>query len=169
MREQTFKVQDAQQKHDNWNMFYDDEFAAYTANLAKRETETTRTEFDLMLLKEQRGVAGDLRVAERELEEVMEYARGVGVVFRDVDQESGFEDRADDGYRLSLERDMVQHVDRSRIEKWMAEKEDRPNHSADCDDWDSRTVELHDSISVVAEGRRRRGLRNGESFVRRIR
>jgi phosphoribosylaminoimidazole-succinocarboxamide synthase len=110
-------------------------------------------EFDLELLVEQRAAAADLTDAEKGLEAVMEYARELGVVFADSKIESGFQDHIDDGYRLSMEADMVQHVDRSRIEKWMAEKEDRPNHSTDCDDWDSRTVELYDSISVVAEGK----------------
>ena len=157
VRAQTFRLQAAQLKHDNWPTFYDDELAAYSKNLAQGETETTRTEFDNMLLAEQRVVVGEVGDAERGLGEAMKWARELGVVVGGFEQESNFLDHVDDGYRLSMEADMVAHVDRSRIERWMAEKEDRPNHSedVDVDEWEARSVGLGDSISVVAEGRER--------------
>jgi hypothetical protein len=55
-----------------------------------------------------------------------------------------------------MEADIVAHVDRGRIEKWMDEENDKQDQSPDCDNWDSESVDFGDSISVVAEGKGRK-------------
>jgi len=73
-----------------------------------------------------------------------------------MDQQSGFVDYPDDGYRESMEAAMVAHVDHDSIQKWMQGEDDSRNHSTECDQWDSRSVDLCDSVSVVAQGRDRK-------------
>jgi hypothetical protein len=149
------KLQDARAKIETWGDHYDKEYREYKHLLDSGATSATKTEFDVVLLSAQREATRALITAEQEFEAAIQQARNLGVIFHDEDQESQFPDHADDGYRLSLENELVGGVDRGRIEKWMAEKEDKANYSTDCDDWDSRTVELFDSVSVVAEGKDR--------------
>jgi hypothetical protein len=147
------KLQDAHEKLANWENFYDKEYKEYCALVEEGTADATKTEFDVILFGQQREATRELIEAEEDFETAKQNCRRLGVVFMDPDQESRSPDDADDGYRVSMEVEMVQHVDRSRIERWMADKEDRPNHSTECDDWDSKTVDLCDSVSVVAEGK----------------
>ncbi|TVY28197.1 hypothetical protein LHYA1_G003354 [Lachnellula hyalina] len=148
-------LQDARAKIDNWTHHYDDKYGQYRAMVDEGTTDLAKTEFDIILLGHQREATRDLVEAEQEYDAALQQARALGVVFWDPDQESQFPDNADDGYRISMEHDMVQHVDRVRIERWMAEKEDRLNHSTDCDDWEAKSIDICDSISLVAEGKDR--------------
>lgn len=147
------RLQDARQQVNNWANHYDEEYKEYCALVEEGALDVSRTEFDVVLFDQQRVATRELIEAEQEYEAAVQQARDLGVVFMDPDQESHFPDNADDGYRISMEVEMVEHVDRNRIEKWMAQEEDHPHQSTECDDWDSKTVDLCDSVSVVADGK----------------
>lgn len=111
----------------------------------------SKSEFDVILLREQQGVTRAFMQAEADLEAAITYARSLGVIFNEVEQQSGFVDRSDDGYRDSMEAAWIAHVDRGWIHSWIDQFEDPPEQVAECDDWASRTVEISDSIGVINE------------------
>ena len=78
---------------------------------------------------------------------------------------SGFIDDVNDGYRLSLEKDMIEHVDKRRIHGWLSSlPEPGPDISEvnsasptpEVDDWECEEVDFCDSWSLVADGADRR-------------
>ncbi|PSS14995.1 hypothetical protein M430DRAFT_59665 [Amorphotheca resinae ATCC 22711] len=144
-------LQGARHKLDHWQEHYEHEYRAHQECIAERG----RSLFDNMLLRQQQEATAALIAAEEAFEASRKHVRALGVVLHDTDQESGFASYAEDGYRESMEADMVRLVDRERIERWMNEP-DRPSHPADCDEWDSEEVGLCDSISVVAQGKGRK-------------
>ncbi|TAQ89439.1 hypothetical protein B7494_g2200 [Chlorociboria aeruginascens] len=149
-------VREAQDKINNWQFYYENEYHAYCRCVEEGRMEPARTEFDLTLLTEAREAQKELGIAEKEYGEARQHIKSLGVLLDDIDQESDFENYQDDGYRESMEADIIGRVDRTFIEKWMDEEEDRPGHSIECDDWEAKTIDLCDSISVVAEGKERK-------------
>lgn len=156
VKRRELSLQDAREKVNNWETYYDNKHRKFLALTRAGGIDSTQTEFDLMLLKEQRAATAELIQAEEHLADAKRYAKSLGVIFNMMDQESGFLDYPDDGYRESTEADIAAHVDRGRIERWMDEENNRPGQSTDCDNWDAKSVDLCDSVSVVAEGRERK-------------
>lgn len=80
------------------------------------------------------------------------------------DVESGFVDDVDDGYRLSLERELAESVSPVGIFKWLDGVENETDSEASCDEdvrgkmdeWSAKEVGVSDSWSLVADGARRR-------------
>ena len=149
------RLQNAQGKIDNWREYYDEEYRKYSQRVADSIIQPARTTFDITLLKEQQEATGALIEAERAVEESRQHARRLGVVLRGTDQESGFASDDDDGYGGSTEADLIQQVDPAWIERWMNDKGETPHYATECDEWDLQTVDLCDSVSVVAEGKER--------------
>lgn len=85
----------------------------------------TATEFDHFMLLETQQMTRDLIEAEAEYDVSKAAAVKAGIQLRYSDLESGFVDDVDDGYRISMERDMVDDCDRERIEDWLMNMEDR--------------------------------------------
>lgn len=140
MREKEIRLREARQKLANWPAYYDDECARYRKCVAEGTMESARTFFDGVLLQEQLEATGILIQAEREFEESKRRVRSMGIIQHDVDQESGFADHSDDGYRESMEAEIISHVNRSSIEKWLSEEDDMSGLSTECDDWDFKIV-----------------------------
>ena len=162
------RLQDARLTVENWNIYYDEQYRDYCRCAAERTLERTKSQFDVILLIEEQQATGDLIRAENDFEDGKELARRIGIVLNDEDQESNFSDNIEDGYRESMEADFINNVDRSFIKRWMSEEEDRPHHSTNCDNWDSKTVDFGDSISVVAEGRERKRIDRWRSICEQL-
>jgi hypothetical protein len=150
-------VQDAQEKFDSMRDHYEDEYATYLACVEDGTVDISKTEFDGMMLLESRETTANLIKAEEDLEQARNHARELGLALYSYDQESGFADFKDDGngYTESIEAALVARVDRRWIQNWMNENESESAGSPKCDDWDAKTVDISDSVSMIAEGRER--------------
>jgi hypothetical protein len=99
-----------------------------------------------------------------ELEEKYEKARKralqAGVLVHDDDQESGFPDYPDDGYRESFKADMAARINRSAIEQWISElgpqSSDISIHTGADSVWEARTLDVDDTFSMRADGKDRK-------------
>ncbi|KAH6678503.1 hypothetical protein B0J14DRAFT_582903 [Halenospora varia] len=153
----TIALQDAQEKVDKWEQHYDRELGYYLEAVEGGQCSDTRSDFDINLLLGQRLATRELIQAEENFLAAKRHAYSLGVMLLDIDQTSQFPDFEDDGYGLSIERDMVVHCDWARIEKWRdnvpsEEGEQNISPSVEVDVWDNRDVEMGDSISCIAEG-----------------
>ncbi|KAH8665867.1 hypothetical protein BGZ60DRAFT_488990 [Tricladium varicosporioides] len=152
----TIALQDAQEIIDKWDQHYDRELRYWSEAVQSGRCDDTRSEFDINLLQQQRLATRDLIQAEEDFLAAKNHAYSIGVYLLETDQTSQFPDFEDDGYRLSMEHDMIVHCDWASIEKWRenisseSEKDILP--SAEVDEWDNCDVEMGDSISCVAEG-----------------
>jgi hypothetical protein len=67
-----------------------------------------------------------------------------------------------------LENEWVAHVDRGRIERWMASEDEKPE-DFECDEWDSKTVDISNSVSAVADSpKSRRRIDHWRSICERL-
>jgi hypothetical protein len=150
------KLQEAQASVDNIKGFYNDELAEYQAYVAADKIELSRSNFDRIMLINARDTTRRLIAAERELKDAREMARNLGAFCGNSDQESDFQDFLDDGYRISEEAEAISSVDRAAIERWLAI--DDVEYGADPEEpnLDVKTVGISDSISVLADGSKRR-------------
>jgi hypothetical protein len=148
--QKTVQVQDAQERFDNLVNHYNKQYDIFIAGVEDGTNSASKSEFDRAMLLDSREATTMLIQAEEELEQARDYARELGLTLSSYDQESCFVDYLDDGYRESLENEWVAHVDRGRIERWMASEDEKPE-DIECDDWDSKTVDISDSVSAVAD------------------
>ncbi|KAF4634900.1 hypothetical protein G7Y89_g3189 [Cudoniella acicularis] len=95
--------------------------------VAKGKCDDTQSVFDLNLLIQQREATQELIQAEKNFLVAKQHARGLGVFFTDYDQESQLQDLGDG---------------------W--------SKDAEVDEWNSRPIDLSDSVSVVAESKEKR-------------
>ncbi|KAK6388791.1 hypothetical protein LTR65_007270 [Meristemomyces frigidus] len=76
------------------------------------------------------------------------------------DQASGFVDDVADGYCMSYEQEQVASVPQPQVSSWLDNIPDQAsptsNNEVDVDEWDTQTVGISDSVSLVAEGPDRR-------------
>jgi len=156
MKEKQHQLKNARHKLDHWTDYYDEEYAAYCECVDEGRMEPARTMFDNVLLEENQDATRKVIQAEEELETARRLVRDLGVTLHGSMLESGFGDHADDGYRVSEEKAVIEHVDRDKIQKWMSEDDDGHYFPTDCDEWESKTIDLCDSVSVVAEGKDRK-------------
>jgi hypothetical protein len=154
--EKAVRLHDAHDKLDLWNDYYGAEYQKYCVCVEEGKMTPARTMFDNVLLQENQEVIKELIQAENEFEEARKLAKKLEVGHNEFDQESEFLDYLDDGYRESMEAAIVGHVDRDSIVKWMEEKDHRTFSPIECDTWESKTIDLSDSVSLVAEGRERK-------------
>jgi hypothetical protein len=96
--------------------------------------------------------------AEKEFDEAIETAKKLGEILNEIEQESGFISRSDDGYHESVTDQLIAHVDRNRIHRWMNGLEDNVEQlpKSLSDEWNSRNVEMCDSVSITFQVRRER-------------
>jgi hypothetical protein len=90
-------------KFENWGKFYNEQYQEYLKRIAEVQVRVSKSEFDINLLRKQQEVTRAIIQAEKGVEEAIAYARSVGIIFNEIDQESGFPDRSDDSYRESIE------------------------------------------------------------------
>ncbi|CZT25304.1 uncharacterized protein RCC_11032 [Ramularia collo-cygni] len=138
--------------------------------IAAGEEVESVTEFDLCVCEETRQMTRDLINAEAEYEVSKAAAVAAGLQLKYSDIESGFVDDIDDGYRVSMEKDMIKECNRGRVEDWLAELEDKecPTRYLSVRDFEGmdlvdgtgvsalQDVGICDSRSMVAEGPSRR-------------
>ncbi|KAE9377024.1 hypothetical protein N431DRAFT_453402 [Stipitochalara longipes BDJ] len=146
----TIQMQDAQEKFDSLQDLYHEEYNAYRDRMGDESNNTSKSEFDGMMFLESRKITADLINAEGKLEQACNHARKLGLTLDAYDQESCFVDFPEDGYRESLENDWITYIDRGRIEEWMDHDDETPGQ-ADCDEWESKTVDISDSVSAIAD------------------
>lgn len=119
--------------------------------LSEGVVDATKTDIDLDMVRQGQAAIQDLIWAEKELDEIVEYARILRLEFEDFDQESGFFTQVEDGHIESMDPEQVPHVDRKRIEKWMGEEDEKLEDPVEeMDDWECKTVDVNDSVSIVA-------------------
>lgn len=154
--------QNAKNLVDNWDAIVDENLEAYLQEVEDENNSITQSEFDCTMLGMSRTAIRNLIKAEEIFEEIRAHALEVGLLQHHVDQESGFPDYPDDGYRESFEAGMVEHVNRDVLYKWIegldAESDGASvDHYADSH-WDVKTVDVEDTFSNYAEGRYRKGI-----------
>jgi hypothetical protein len=161
-------LQDCRHKVDHWHDYYESEYRAYCKCVGEGTMAPARTMFDNILLQEEQEATQELIHADKDFEAARKHAKDLGVHLHDTDLESGFPDYVDDGYRESLEAELVEHVDRGRIHRWMEQEDEKTVHSAECDEWESKTVDVCDSVSIVADGKDRRRIDRWRSMCETI-
>lgn len=83
-----------------------------------------------------------------------------GIELPPEDQTSVLDNRADDGYRMSFEQDLMASIPSPGVSKWMSDipgdAAEEVRSPAEVDQWDAEEVGISDSVSMVAEGSERR-------------
>lgn len=161
-------VEDAQEEFDLQEERHDHEEDEFRARMEAGEDVGSPSEFDLQMLLDGRRLTRNLIEAEEELEEAKKKAMEEGVDLGDSEQSSGFADRASDGYRESREAEFAEEFDEEEILEWIGSVPvEAPRmeeigvlpaevEPPELDDWDARSVDVSDSVSVVARGSERR-------------
>ncbi|KAK4579971.1 hypothetical protein LTR86_000173 [Recurvomyces mirabilis] len=138
---------------------FDWEAAERQRRLQAGEQVESQLAFDLRQLQDYRSMTQQVIESEQILEDAKAAALAAGVQIVASEISSGFVDDVHDGYALSSEKEYLESVDRSAIERWMAKTlvaaTEEPDE-VELDNWDARSVELCDSASLVAEGSNRR-------------
>jgi len=100
---------------ESWSTYYETKANDFYADKADGATETTKTQFDIALLREQQVATRALIEAKKEFEKAHDEAKANdGFVRYDV-LEWNFPDRLDDGYGESHKSELIENVDRDRI------------------------------------------------------
>lgn len=147
--------------------------------LAAGEEVETPTEFDHYQYDETRQLTRNIIDAEAKCEAAKAAAVAAGVKLKFSDLESGFVDDVDDGYRVSMEKDMVEECNRAGIEDWLMEIEEKAcptrylsvrdfpglGDLGEEGDWICEEVDISDSRSMVAEGSERRRIDRWRSLL----
>ena len=156
MMQGSWDLANVRSQFDNRQEEYDYEKAEWEKAIAEGRCTTTRTDFDCWMIERVRGLTRDLIDSEEFCKDARAHARAVGVPVNGFDQTSDFMDRDDDGYRASKDASEMVRVDRDRIQAWrdvvsvsqdLSVSEDF--EPVAVDEWDARSVDLTDSISVV--------------------
>lgn len=152
------EVQDA---FDARREIYDNELREYRQAVEDGTCFISQSDFDRIDLLNLRHQTTLLINAEAAHEQAKAQARALGVIGNDLYQESDFVDQEEDGgYLESQDAGLRANVDREFIEAWCTETEDDEDQETllgrYSDDWDAKTVEISDSISLVDRGRNRR-------------
>jgi len=153
-------LQSLQDDFDGRQNFYDNEFRDYQEAVEEGACMLPQSEFDRIHIGNIQRLTTGLIDAEAAYEDGMARARALDIIGNEFEQESDFVDQADDGYRDSHEAEMAAGVDRFFINAWMdatadsEDQEDKPEIGT-TDNWDAESIGISDSISMVAEGRRR--------------
>ncbi|KAI9877658.1 MAG: hypothetical protein M1830_003177 [Pleopsidium flavum] len=150
-------LQSLQDNFDGREEEYDRDLQEYQQAVEDGSCDLPQSEFDRIYITNVRNLTACLKVAETEYKDAMARARALGMIDNEFEQESDFVDQVDDGYRESHEAEMAAGVDRFFIHSWMdaTEETEDPLDDPEVDDsvdWDVKSVEISDSISMVAEG-----------------
>lgn len=164
-------------RFDNKENLFDHLEESRMEQMAAGEGVETPTVFDLFLYEETRYMTRALVDAEAEYEVSKAAVVAAGIQLKYSDLESGFVDDVNDGYRVSMEKEMVEDCDRERIEEWLMDMEEKecPTRYLSVRDFEGmdlmveadesalREVEISDSRSMVAEGPSRKRIDRWES------
>ncbi|KAI9808880.1 MAG: hypothetical protein M1827_007155 [Pycnora praestabilis] len=150
-----------QDKFDTRYDFYGRDLAEYQQAVEDGFCDLAQSEFDRIFIRNTSRLTRRLVDAEAAHIEAKTSARALGVTGNDYALGSDFVSDVDDGYRESFEAETAACVDRSFIEAWIdavkAHRHDLPDTPREdpCDNWDACSVEIWESVSVVAEGNMR--------------
>ncbi|KAF7197380.1 hypothetical protein HII31_01190 [Pseudocercospora fuligena] len=160
------QFEDAQDLLWNRQDHFDEERRARDERLQAGQKVKTVAEIDMDEFQETRRLTRWLIEAEEEYYKAKSALLDAGLQPPGSHIDSGFVDDADDGYRISMERDMILTVDSNRIHRWLRaipdqtispEPEDvEEAPPRDIDPWVAKEVDMCDSWSMVADGPRRR-------------
>ncbi|KAL5315400.1 hypothetical protein ACEPPN_016267 [Leptodophora sp. 'Broadleaf-Isolate-01'] len=150
LQERRHHLQDVQAKIENWKDYCNEEYSKFLQLQSDGVIDATKTEFDVEMFQRGQAATRDCIEAEKEMEQIIEYARLLKVNFEEFDQESGFASLIEDGHVESMDPAAVYTVDRNRIERWMADDEKLGEPAEEMDEWECQTVGVNDSVSVVA-------------------
>ncbi|KAI7349399.1 hypothetical protein KC357_g6488 [Hortaea werneckii] len=136
--------------------------------------DTTPEDFDIRWLKHVQELTREVIDAEAELAKAKRAALEAGIDVANDEADSGFLDDVEDGYLLSKEQELVDTAAGSTVKGWLdrlpSDKLDSPGFrsDADVDEWETRTVGISDSVSLVAEGSVRRRIDKWNRISRQI-
>lgn len=150
-----------QDKFDTRRATYQNELREYRQAVEDGTCLLSQSTFDRIDLFNVRHQTFALIDAEAAYEHAKSQARALGIYGNDLDQESDFVDDVEDGgYLESLEAELLASVDQEFIEAWRLEiggdEDGETLQGQDSDEWDAKTVNISDSISLVDRGRNRR-------------
>ncbi|KAK4635978.1 hypothetical protein CLAFUW4_00106 [Fulvia fulva] len=125
----------------------------------------TLSESDAHCIRQTQRLTRALIQAEQEFQDAKDALLAAGYQAPGSDLASGFIDDVNDGYRLSLEQDIIDHVDKGRILNWLSSLPELEGDRSEIDDalptpevdeWKGDEAEMCDSWSMVADGADRR-------------
>lgn len=136
---------------------HEQEEQRFAAGRAAGEEMGSPTEFDLKLLLDKKRLTRNLVEAEEDLKLAKTKAIEEGVYLDDGERSSGFLDRESDGYAESRAGQPAGVLDPGEFMQWLGGiTEDCGSRDGDStpdvDEWDARSVEMWDSVSLVAKG-----------------
>ena len=126
----------------------------------EEQADFPESELDLLQLQDARRATRALIEAEEAFEEVRARAHADGILSNDIDSEITLSEYTGMGSGADYDPALVNpSFDPTRVQAW-AEKvpqcQGQEDTDPEVDEWDSRTVTMSDSISVIAEGNERR-------------
>ncbi|GAB1732294.1 hypothetical protein NU195Hw_g112t1 [Hortaea werneckii] len=170
------RFQKAQDAFDSREMRREQEWQANVeAAICGEEVQDATPEvFDARWLKHIQELTREVINAEAEVAEAKRAALEAGINIANDEADSGFLDDVEDGYLLSKEQELVDTAAGSTVKGWLdrlpSDKLDSPGFrsDADVDEWETRTVGISDSVSLVAEGSVRRRIDKWNRISRQI-
>ncbi|KAI7212565.1 hypothetical protein KC333_g7062 [Hortaea werneckii] len=170
------RLQKAQDAFDSREMRREQEWQANVDAGTRGEEvrDTTPEDFDARWLKHVQELTREVIDAEAEVAEAKKAALEAGIDVTNDEADSGFLDDVEDGYLLSKEHEVVDTAAGSTVKGWLdrlpSDKLDSPGlrSDADVDEWETQTVGISDSVSLVAEGSVRRRIDKWNRISRQI-
>lgn len=156
-RQLVFELQDRFDTEREWQ---DQKIVEYRQMQQQGLVDFPESELDLLHVQQRAETTRALIEAEEAFEQARAKARTLGLLQNEPDQESGFIDGTDDA--SSVCQDLAAHVsglNATSVQAWasrVAEARDEDWVEPDVDEWDSRSVSMSDSVSVVANGKWRK-------------
>lgn len=147
-----------QLEFDTRDIRYQDDLSEFFRDAEAGQCDTTRTQFDQLQVGFVRWATRDLIEAEAAYSEACNHARDLGVIGNDSVMSSDFVDDVNDGYRESKEAERVSRIDMPGITNWLCNVPETFETSTampetPADDWDVRSVDFGESVSVCGTGR----------------
>ncbi|KAI6904228.1 hypothetical protein KC318_g10516 [Hortaea werneckii] len=170
------RLQKAQDVFDSREMRGEQEWQANVdAGIHGEEVRDASPEdFDARWLKHVQELTREVIDAEAEVAKAKEAALEAGINVANDEANWGFQDDAEDGYLLSKEQEVADTAAGSTVKGWLdrlpSDKLDSPGlrSDADVDEWETQTVGISDSVSLVAEGSVRRRIDKWNRISRQI-
>ena len=170
------RLQKAQDAFDSREMRREQEWQANVDAGTRGEEvrDATPEDFDARWLQHIQELTREVIDAEAEVAGAKKAALEAGINVANDEADSGFLDDVEDGYLLSKEQEVVDTAAGSTVKGWLdrlpSDKLDSPGFrsDADVDEWETRTVGISDSVSLVAEGSVRRRIDKWNRISRQI-
>ena len=151
---------EAQVEFDDLPELQEQQKRQYRSLRREEQADFPESELDLLQLQDARRATRALIEAEEAFEEARARVHGDGIFSNDIDSEITLSEYTGMGSGAGYDPALMNpSFDPTRVQAW-AEKvpqcQEQEDTDPEVDAWDSRTVTMSDSISVVAEGNERR-------------